>query len=222
MKKIAVVLAATVLVFISMSCTKKEAKTEDLPDDMSMFMTEEEEDDGLLHLEYEYVGVAQGDSYTNLPVSCKIIANKDYSKPTPVDVYCGDEPAIVKFAGEECVMLSPNADGAIRVIWLFDSPIDASSVSKLKFSVGGHDVPPEDVVSWNIALLYNDEITEGEHSSVMYIGPMTIDGFTTTEIDLATGNCVWGNAYKPEGQFFGIQIYCGGKDPIFIKDLELK
>lgn len=218
MKKIALVLVATALVFSLMSCSKKKSSDSDIDADLSMFM---EEDDGLLHLPYDSTGkIAKGNSCNKLK-NVKIIANKDYSKPTPVDVFC-DDPEIVKFAGEECVRLAPNGDGNIRVIWLFDKPVDAASLSTFTFSVAGLDVPADNTWTWNIALMYNNEITEGEHATAMYTGPMKTDGWSTTTINLASDEGLWGNSYKPEGQFLGIQVYYGGKDPIFIKDLEVK
>ena len=221
MKKIALALTAAALVFSMVSCASKEAEDEELsaPEGFEF----EEEDDGLLHLEYDYIGMAKGSSYTKLP-ACQIITNKDYSKATPVDIYC-DAPEEVKFAGEKCVRIPSNGDGNIRVIWLFDEPVDAASVSTFSFSCAGLDIPLDNTWTANIALMYNNDITSGEHATAMYPVAAALDGFITKTIDLKSAEGVeglWGNGYKPEGKFLGIQIYYGGRDPLFIKDLILE
>ena len=101
MKKIALVLASTALLFGLVSCASKDAADDDLgaPEGLDIFA---EEDDGLLHLEYEYVGQADATSCADLLAPAKLITNKDYSKATPVDIYC-DAPELVKFAGETAV-----------------------------------------------------------------------------------------------------------------------
>lgn len=221
MKKLALALASAALVFGMMSCASKAADDSlDAPEGFDLF---EEEDDGLLHLEYDYVGQADGKSCTELP-ACQIITNKDYSKPNPVDIFC-DAPEVVKFAGEKCVRIPSNGDGNIRVIWLFDEPIDAASVSTFSFSCAGLDIPLDNTWTANIALMYNDDITSGEHATAMYPVAAALDGFITKTIDLNSQEGVdglWGNGYKPAGEFLGIQIYYGGRDPLFIKDLILK
>lgn len=222
MKKLALVLASAALVFGMVSCASNStAKADELeaPEGFEVFDT----DDGLLHLDYKYVGVAKGSTCTNIP-KCKIITNKDYSKPTPVDLFC-DEPEEVVFCGEKCVKIPSNGDGNIRVIWLFDKPIDAASVSKFSFTIGGLDIPLDNTWTANIALMYNDDITSGEHGTAMYPVAAALDGFLTREYDLnsdAGKEGLWGNGYKPQGQFLGIQIYYGGRDPIFVKNITLK
>lgn len=223
MKKLALTLAAAALVLSLSSCASKEAEEEELeaPEGLELFA---EEDDGLLHLDYDYVGTADGTSCTNLPAKASLIVKKDYSKAKPVDLFC-DDPELVKFAGETAVKIPANGDGNIRVIWLFDEPIDAASVSEFSFSIGGLDIPYDNTWTANIALMYNNDITSGEHATAMYPVAAAIDGYLTRTYDLNSEEGkegLWGNGYKPEGKFMGIQIYYGGRDPIFIKDLSLK
>jgi len=218
MKKLVLGLVAVLSAALLVSCASTKSSSIEADEGFDVFA---EEDDGLLHLDYTPLNkVAEGTSCNKLK-NVQIIANKDYSKPKPVDLYC-DAPELVKFAGEECVKLSPNGDGNIRVIWLFDEPIDAASISTFTFNVAGLDVPEDNTWTWNIALMYNDKIAAGEHATAMYTGPMTLDGWTTTTIDLNKVEGLWNNSYKAKGEFLGIQLYYGGRDPIFIKDLEVK
>lgn len=223
MKKIALVLASTALLFGLVSCASKGAADDDLgaPEGLDIFA---EEDDGLLHLEYEYVGQADATSCADLLAPAKLITNKDYSKATPVDIYC-DAPELVKFAGETAVKIPSNGDGNIRAIWLFDEPVDAASLSTFQFACAGLDIPLDNTWTANIALMYNNAITEGEHATAMYPVAAALDGFITKTIDLNSQEGIdglWGNGFKPEGQILGIQLYYGGRDPIFIKDIILK
>ena len=220
MKKIVLAIASVALALSLVSCasTKAEDEVIEAPEGM-----EAQEDDGLLHLEYKYIGQAKGSTCTKIPAS-KIITNKDYSKPTPVDIYC-DAPEEVEFLGQKCVRIPSNGDGNIRVIWLFDKPIDAASVSSFSFSCAGLDIPMDNTWTANIALMYNNDITSGEHATAMYPIAAGLDEFLTRTYDLNSAEGkegLWGNGYKPEGQFMGIQIYYGGRDPLFIKDLILK
>jgi len=216
MKKIVFAFASLALAFSMISCASTKAEDEiEAPEGLEFV----EEDDGLLHLDYDYIGLAKGTSANKLK-NVSIISNKDYSKATPLDIYC-DEPEEVKFLGEKCVKVNSNGDGNIRTIWLFDKPIPADSISTFNFSVAGLDV--DNTWTWNIALLYNDTPAEGaEHASAMYTSLMSTTAWTDTSIDLPTNEGLWGNAYKASGEFIGIQIYYGGRDPIFIKDLEVK
>lgn len=215
-------IASLALVLSLFSCASKQAEDEvvEAPEGFDFL---EEEDDGLLHLEYKYIGQAKGSTCTKIP-ACKVITNKDYSKPTPVDIFC-DEAEEVEFCGEKCVKIPSNGDGNIRVIWLFDEPIDAASVSTFSFSCAGLDIPMDNTWTANIALMYNNDITSGEHATAMYPIAAGLDTFLTRTYDLNSQegkDGLWGNGYKPEGQFLGIQIYYGGRDPLFIKDLILK
>ena len=216
MKKIVMALASLALVFGIVSCASTKADDGiDAPEGFEF----EQEDDGLLHLDYKYIGTAKGTTANKLK-NVTIISNKDYSKAVPLDIYC-DEPEEPEFLGKKCVKVNSNGDGNIRTIWLFDKPIPANSISTFKFSVAGLDV--DNNWTWNIALLYNDTPADGaEHASAMYTGNMSTTEWTETVIDLPTNEGLWGNAYKPEGEFIGIQMFYGGRDPIFIKDIEIK
>ncbi|MCQ2592892.1 MAG: hypothetical protein MJ188_08930 [Treponema sp.] len=221
MKKIVLALASAAVLFSMVSCASKDVEDSDLeaPEGFEM----EVEDDGLLHLEYKYLGMADGSTCTSIPAA-QVITNKDYSKPHPVDIYC-DAPEYVEFAGEKCVKIPSNGDGNIRVIWLFDEPVPADSVTRFAFSCAGLDIPLDNTWTANIALMYNNDITAGEHATAMYPLAAALDGFITKDIDLTSEEGIaglWGNGFKPEGEFLGIQIYYGGRDPIFIKDLILE
>ena len=220
MKKIVLAIASVALALSLVSCASTKAEDEGIAAPEGF---EAQEDDGLLHLEYKYIGQAKGSTCTKIPAA-QIITNKDYSKPKPVDIYC-DAPEEVEFLGQKCVKIPSNGDGNIRVIWLFDKPIDAASVSSFSFSCAGLDIPMDNTWTANIALMYNNDITSGEHATAMYPIAAGLDEFLTRTYDLNSAEGkegLWGNGYKPEGQFMGIQIYYGGRDPLFIKDLILK
>lgn len=217
MKKNVLAMAAIAVIFGLVSCASTESESEviEAPEGFEA----EVEDDGLLHLDYKYIGIAKGTTANKLK-NVNIYANKDYSKAVPLDIFC-DDPEEVEFCGSKCVKLNSNGDGNIRVMWLFDKPIEAKSLKTFKFSVAGLDVDNE--WTWNIALMYNDSPAAGqEHGTAMYTSHMSTTAWTDTEIDLPTNEGLWGNAFKPEGEIIGIQLFYGGRDPIFIKDLEVK
>lgn len=221
MKKLGLVLAGAALVLGLVSCASKAASSEELeaPEGFDLFA----EEDDLLHLEYKYIGQADAKTCTEIPAAT-LTTKKDYSKATPVDIFC-DDPEYVEFAGEKCVKIPSNGDGNIRVMWLFKKPVDASTLSTFQFSCAGLDIPLDNTWSANIALMYDDEITSGEHGTAMYPVAAALDGFITKTIDLNSEEGIaglWGNGFKADQKIKGIQLYYGGRDPIFIKDIVLK
>ena len=221
MKKIALTIAAMALVFASVSCSKKQAaKTDEMPADLAMFQTEE--DDGPT---WEATGEKlTGDSCNTLAadtgVAVSIVVDKDLSKDG-IEVK-GADVEVVEYLGEKCLKVTANYNPEIRVSFAFEKPITLEAFSKIKFDVAaGSDDGNGGFGVYNCGIMYADGRPEGGEYPLAFFGTdCSSSEWLGGEWDLVTEG-QWGSSVDKTRPVQAIQFWSGIKGPLFIKGLSL-
>lgn len=207
---------ATMLIATSFfSCAKKEAKQEEMPDELAFLQQAEKP----ATIEYKETGEAvTGASCNNLASTVgnvTIVVDKDISKAEPVPVN-GANVSVVEYLGEKCLRITPNFNPEIRVAFVLDTPTTVGDIKTLKFSVAGFNGGSG---AYNCGLMY-DTMNGNEHAASFYLSDIKADAWTDVTADLATME-QWGANFGTDKTIIAIQFWSGDKGPLYIKGLEL-
>ena len=222
MKKIALVVVASAMVFASISCSpSKKEKKEEIPTGMEMFMEEEEEAGPAWEATGDKV---TGSSYNTLEadtgVPVTIVVDKDVSKDGAEVM--GADVESVTFLGEKCLKVTPNYNSEIRISFKFDHPISLADFSKIKFDVAaGSDDGNGGFGVYNCGVMYADGRPEGGEYPLVFFGTdCSSTEWLGGEWDLVADG-QWGSSLDKTREVQAIQFWSGIKGPLFIKNLSL-
>lgn len=208
MKKIATIFAATALVFGLMSCGSTKVEE----DDLSMFMTEEEEGPEFTASK-DSIDDACAALSEALGVGVKLVVDKDMSKASAPDVK-GATATMGTYLGEKCVRITANYNPEIRFAFVLDKPVSCADLKKIKFSVAGFD---GGTGAYNAAFMY-EEMNGAEHKGSFYLSDIAKDVWTDVDADLKADE-QWGSNFSTEAEVTMIQFWSGDKGPIYVKGL---